>query len=311
MNDDSLNEKTAITKTYEKELVIMNLKLKEFNEKLNSMCLSLSNVEIENGISYLDGKNLIFSLYIKNLIEYVSSRSLLNKEVKETQFKELLYFKLLLEKTKVIDLKLANQLEKHKRIAESGNAFQEDAIKSKIFSTLDEEEVKIKNVKSKFIGKEESKEKFAINKTYFDFTETKDEKVDRIKKQEKAKEKLKDSEMYKEMMDEYYDRPDEIKGEDDTHLARYMKEVDKYEEEMMNKVWVSKKKIKELKRKDRKNENLNNIHNEMKNLNELINGINDNEVKQNNKDIAYNNFKKTILNEKKSTEKMLNKKRKK
>lgn len=307
-----MNEiKANITKTYEKELVTLNKKLKEFNEKVNAMSTSLGNLEIENGISYLDGKNLVFSLYLKNLIEYISCRSFLNKEIKEPQFKELLYYKLLLEKTKVIDLKLNNQLEKHKRIVESGNTSVEDTVKSKIFLALDEDENKTKNVKSKFIGKEESKEKFAINKTYFDFTETKDEKQDRIKKQEKAKEKIKSSELYKEMMDEYYDRPEEIKGEEDTHLAKYMKEVDKYEEEMMNKVWVSKKKIKELKRKDRKNENIDNVHSEMKNLNELINGINDSEIKQNTKDAAYNNFKKTILNDKKSAEKMLNKKRKK
>lgn len=307
-----MNEiKANITKTYEKELVTLNKKLKEFNEKVNAMSTSLGNLEIENGISYLDGKNLVFSLYLKNLIEYISCRSFLNKEIKEPQFKELLYYKLLLEKTKVIDLKLNNQLDKHKRIVESGNSSVEDTVKSKIFLALDEEEVKVNNVKSKFIGKEESKEKFAINKTYFDFTETKDEKQDRIKKQEKAKEKIKSSELYKEMMDEYYDRPEEIKGEEDTHLVKYMKEVDKYEEEMMNKVWVSKKKIKELKRKDRKNENIDNVHSEMKNLNELINGINDSEIKQNTKDAAYNNFKKTILNDKKSAEKMLNKKRKK
>lgn len=260
-----------LVQTYEKELLNMDKKLKDFNSKLLKMTDSLDQIEIENGLSYFDGKNILIGLYMKTMTEFVKNK--VNGEYSDNQVKNLLMMKLIQDKFKVIDNKIENQISKHYRIADEGKINLEDNIKSNILSLKEEKKDKnqITEKKSKFKNADESK--YLANKSYFDFTETKTEKKERQKKLEKAKQKLKDTEFYNEMLDEMDDRPEEFKGENDTHYGRYMKEVENYEEEMLHKVNVSKKKIKQLKRKDRKDDDINNFTSELKNIEKVINNI--------------------------------------
>jgi hypothetical protein len=256
---------------YEKELLNMDKKLKDFNSKILKMTDSLEHIEIENGLSYLDGKNLLLGLYMKTITEFIKNK--VSGEYSDNQIKNLLMMKLIQDKFKVIDNKIENQMSKHYRIADEGRTNVEENIKSNILS-LKEEKVDKKvttEKKSKYKNADESK--YQANKSYFDFTETKTEKKERQKKLEKAKQKLKDTEFYNEMLDEMDDRPEEFRGENDTHYGRYMKEVEKYEEDMLHKVNVSKKKIKQLKKKDRKDDDINNFAAELKNIEKVINNI--------------------------------------
>ena len=280
-------------KAYDKVLGKMNKQVEEYNEKLETMIESLDKIEIEKGISYLDGKNLLLSIYLKLLTEFIQNK--VNGNRNEELIKNLLYIKLVLEKSKVIDMKLNNKLEKHQRIA-NGEA-DVNTYKSNILN-LNEEPEKIVT-KSKFMSEEASKEKYKASNMYFDFTETTNEKKERKKNILKDKEKIKNSEFYKDMLEEIDDRPEEYKGEIDTHLGRYMNEVEKYEEDMLSKVYVSKKTVKDLKKKDRKEEDLNNFTSELKYLDSVFSNNNNEERDSNMKDHALSKFKKQIKTEKK------------
>lgn len=278
MKDNNISIKPEINEntiqTYEKELFTMNKRLKDFNSKVTKMSESINNIEIENGISYLDGKNIFMSLYMKSLLEYIQNK--VNGKYSEDQVKNLLLLKMFQEKSKVIDLKLSSQLAKHYKIAEEGRVTEEDTLKSNILNLKEEDDdtqVDGKNKKqsSKFKSAEDSK--YEANKLYFDFTETGREKKDRQKDLEKAKKKIKSSELYNELLDEIDDRPEEY-NPDNTHYGKYMKEVEKYEDDMLTKVYVSKKKIKELKRKDMKDDDLGNFGSEIKNLDKVLNSLN-------------------------------------
>jgi hypothetical protein len=260
-----------LVQSYEKELLTMDKKLKDLNSKLLKMTDSLDSIEIENGLSYFDGKNILIGLYMKTITEFIKNK--VNGDFSNSQIKNLLLMKLIQDKFKVIDNKIENQISKHHRIASEGKVNIDDNLKSNILS-LKEEKIEKTNSeikKSKFKNAEESK--YQANKSYFDFTETKTEKKERQKKLEKAKQKLKDTEFYNEMLDEMDDRPEEFKGENDTHYGRYMKEVEKYEEDMLHKVNISKKKIKQLKKKDKQNDDINNFTSELKNIEKVINNI--------------------------------------
>ena len=266
----SLNE-AEVTETEEK-LFNINQKLEEFNQKVLKMKDSVENLEVEYGISYLDGKNIFSGLYLKTV----------------------------LEKSKIIDLKLSNQISKHHKIAEEETVNKEETIKSRILDDNEEEteekEKKGKETK-KFKSAEESK--YRAQNLYFDFTETNQEKKERKKNLEKAKDKLKNSEFYKEMIDELDTRPEEYKGELNTNYGKFMKEVNDYEENMMTKVLISKRKIKDLKKKDKKEEDLSNFNSELKNLSSILGDNMKSEEDSRKKENAYNKMKKKLKLDKK------------
>lgn len=275
MNDTSNNSFCEIDskaiQNYEKELFNMDKKLKDLNSKLLKMTYSLDEIEIENGLSYFDGKNLLFGVYMKSIVDYINNKVCGKYSVNQT--KNLLMMKIIQEKYKVIDNKFANQLAKHYRIANEGKINEEDNLKSNILNLKEEQTIANEPITKPSKYKNASESKYQANKLHFEFTETKTEKKERQKKLEKAKQKLKDTEFYNEMLDEVDDRPEEYKGENDTHYGRYMKEVEQYEEDMLHKVNISKKKIKQLKKKDRKDDDINNFTSELKNIEKVINNI--------------------------------------
>mmetsp|Transcript_27724 Transcript_27724/g.28874 ORF Transcript_27724/g.28874 Transcript_27724/m.28874 type:complete len:345 (+) Transcript_27724:7-1041(+) len=306
MSSHFLTLNDSNVKSFEKEAFDMNKKVEDLNSKIQKMTSSVNALEIEHGISYLDGKNLLLSLYMNNLLQFTSNKA--NGEHSEDLTKSLLYMKMVLEKSKVIDLKIASQLIKHQRIAEEGKISQEDNLKSRILNQGDdneeedqgEEENKQKKVKSQSKYKSAEESKYNAGRNYFDFTETKQEKKERRNEIDKSKHRIKNSELFNELEDEVTDRPEEFKGEQNTHLGNYMKEVQDYEEDMLTKVYVSKKKVKELKRKDRKEEDLNNFTTELKNLDKVLNNKDSGENDEYAKEVAMNKFKKQLKNEKKT-----------
>jgi U3 small nucleolar ribonucleoprotein protein LCP5 len=93
----------------------------EVNKKLMFLDTSLDTekADMKCGISYLDAKNHMMLVYLTNLIMF-SMLKTGGRDVDKSEItKKLVYLKTLLEKTKVIDLRLKSQIDKIIRISES------------------------------------------------------------------------------------------------------------------------------------------------------------------------------------------------
>ena len=307
---------------FKNNINILSSKVDELNDKISTFTNSLSNLEIENGLSYLDSKNMFLSLYMSELTNFINFK--VQGKYNENIIKNLINMKVTQEKLKVIDTKIKPQLDRMQRLAE-GDITEENTSKPRIMDEFENEEedeleeekkvikekkiskktsegkvIKFKNpnktkeiiqpksnidaeeidnkttetkdLKEKKIdGNKTSDDKYKLNKLYFHFNETNEEKNNRRKDIEKKKEKLKNSELYRELVNEISDRPEEI-GDDysKSHVGKYMKQVDDYERDMMTRVFVGKKTIKHLRKRDQKDEDLGNFNSELKHLDSIF-----------------------------------------
>lgn len=90
------------------------------NTKLSGLLTSFKSnkAETKYGISYLDTKNNMMLLYLSNLIFYSLSKASGDRIEDNSVVKKLIYLKTLLEKSKVIDLKLKSQIDRLVKISE-------------------------------------------------------------------------------------------------------------------------------------------------------------------------------------------------
>jgi hypothetical protein len=93
----------------------------EVNKKLNFLDSNLDNdkADMKCGISYLDSKNHLMIVYLTNLVMFSMMKTNGMDIDKSEITKRLVYLKTLLEKTKVIDLRLKSQIEKLIRSSEN------------------------------------------------------------------------------------------------------------------------------------------------------------------------------------------------
>lgn len=266
------------------ELMSLNSKIEDFNGKTLKMLSSIDNIDYKHGISYLDAKNTLLSLYVNEILGFVGDK--LGGSVSEKRIKKLVNLKVTQEKMKAIDKKMESQLDKYQRIA-NGESETQSTLKPNIFELAVDDEEEIQS-KSKFLDKDQSK--YAPSKLYFNFSESTDDKKKRQKDIDKKKDKIQNSEFYKEMKNELSEKPAE-EGVDDTHLGRYMKEVDDYERDHYTPVLISKKKIKQLKKKDRKEQDIGNFANEL-NLESIFREEQNEKKESYAKDEAFGKFKK-------------------
>lgn len=286
---------------FQQELIALNNQYEDFTTKATNMINALDNIDINHGISYIDSKNLMLSLYMKNLLKFCKNK--LYGQYDEGLIRKLINLKVTQEKMKAIDTKVESQISKYQRIAEGE---QEKNIYKPDLDFEDEEDEEEKT------QKKTEKSKYKPGKLYFDFMETNDDKNKRRKNIDKAKEKMRNSEYFRELQNELSERPEEI-GDDftKTNLGKYLKEVDKYERDNMTNVFVSKKTLKDLRKQDRQDDDLGNFASELKNLTSIFR---DEEKERNfkkSKDDAMAKIKKKFIKEKSKEGKVLNKKREK
>lgn len=300
---------TIITKDdkdkFNKELVNLFDKYKEINQKIKKMTSSIDSLSIENGISYLDAKSLLLGIYMKDILSYCRLKTK-GKGENEKLIKRLVNLKVTQEKLKIIDNKLENQIKKYERLADGES--QEYLHKPNLLN--EDEDADEDNLEKEEKTVEEGKPKYKPSKQYFDFYENKDETNKRKKDIEKAKDKLRNSEYLNELRNEYSDKPEEI-GDDfsKTHEGKYLKEVDKYERDYMTNVLVNKKYLKSLRKKDKKENDLNEITNELKHLSTIIEGENKLYKNERIRENELSKVKKKIQNEKSKFESGLKRKR--
>jgi hypothetical protein len=94
----------------------------EVTKKLTFLNSSLDSdkAEMGYGISYLDAKNNMMLVYLTNLIMY-STMKTAGQDIDDTDtVKQLIYIKTILERSKVIDLKIKSQIDRLIKLAERG-----------------------------------------------------------------------------------------------------------------------------------------------------------------------------------------------
>ena len=277
--------------------------------------------ELQYGLSFFESKQDMMIIYISNLLNYCKAKIEGEKSVLDLPFiDDNIKIASLIERIKVIEMKLQHLINKtinvnndEKNKVKMGSEMD---LKPKILSVFnkneendenfeeeeeEEKEEKInKNIKKKKKIYMDKSEKYKIKSENIDFYENKEDKKKRRRQLDRDKEKIRNSEMMRNLREEMSDNPTLFDNNSNSYLNKYMKEVEKYENEHFVNITVPKKVIKQLKKKDNNVDDLLKIDTNLKLLSNTINekGYSDKSNKSKDK------FKS------KSTKKFLNKKRK-
>ena len=320
---ESSNDKEDSNKISEEELTLFNTKLHSIHKGINTLKSKFTSLieniqkedyELQYGLSFFEAKQDMMNTYITNLLNYcylkicgeepLSGNNLISDNIRISS---------LIERVKVIEMKLQHLINKTININNKDKnnieTTTEMDLKPKILSIYnksneeDEEESeddnlnksKNKNKKNKMNTYMEKSELYKLKNKDVDFYETKAEKRNRKRQIERGKEKIRNSEMMRDLKNEMSDKPINFDNNSNSYLNKYMKEVEQYEREHFVNITVPKKVIKQLKRKDN---NVDDLYKLDSNLKILSNTLNDNFDKNKNS------------NKDKKPKKFLNKKRK-
>ena len=328
-NNNSNNEKETESdkkdkeKISEEELNIFNNKLHSIQKGINTLKSKFSSLienikkddyELQYGLSFFESKQDMMNIYITNLLQYCYTKICATQPISGMPLvSDNIKISSLIERVKVIEMKLQHLINKTINTTNKDNnnmqLTNEMDLKPKILSVYNNEENEEENESDD--DNENKKEKKAKNKkmkTYMekselyklknkdvDFYETKAEQKNRKRQLERGKEKIRNSEMMRDLKNEISDKPINFDNNSNSYLNKYMKEVEKYEKDHFVNITVPKKIIKQLKRKD---DNVDDLYKLDTNLKILSNTLNDNYDKNKNKNSKADKNKKKFLNKK-------------
>ena len=329
-DDENLIEKNGSekednnsNKINEEDLNIFSNKLHSIQKGINTLKSKFSSLieniqkedyELQYGLSFFESKQDMMIIYISNLLNYCYTKICGNQSISGMPIiTDNIKIASLIERIKVIEMKLQHLINKTININNKDkNNIQttnEMDLKPKILSIYNNsnEEEENEEKESESEGKKEKKKKNKL-KTYMekselyklknkdvDFYETKTEQRNRKRQIERGKEKIRNSEMMRNLKNEMSDKPMSFDNNSNSYFNKYMKEVEEYEKDHFVNITVPKKVIKQLKRKDENVDDLYKIDSELKILSNTLND-------------SYNKKNKTIGNKK--AKKFLNRKRK-
>jgi U3 small nucleolar ribonucleoprotein protein LCP5 len=259
----------------------------EVNKSLSSLLTNIQEgkVETKYGLTYLDAKNQLFLSYLINLQQYTIMKAKGESGISNKQaIKDLIYLKTILEKSKVIDLKLKTQVDRLLKLSEKdenmndGNIeIEEGDFRPKILEQEEDEE-EVEALQEKKLD-DKKKMKYAVNKRMNEFFETKNENKQRINKIEKMKEKNKNSEAYRALRSEFSEMPEEINGAY-TEYDKARQAMEEYEDDHFINIKISKKDKKKMNKMQIQDNDFTNIGKEFKNLGSILNHEAEEEVER-------------------------------
>lgn len=227
-NDEEAKEITEDDKTlYKNTLLSICSNLDEFDKK-NSVILKNfkeNKIEIKYGLSYMEAKQHIFIIYLEYLMYYdmlkLQGESIKNHPI----LKKLIFYRNLLERMKVVDLKLKPQIDRLLKLSEQdenqnkvddvSNSYNNQQFKPQILdmdiSDNEEEMEENRNEQEKESKKlKKAQQKYKIKKNIQEFYETNEDNKKRQKKINKMKDKIRNSEFYNDLKDEFSENPKEF-----------------------------------------------------------------------------------------------------
>lgn len=231
----------------------------EVNNKMSTLITNLKSekAEIKYGVSYLDAKNNMMLIYLLNIVLYSLNKSQGNYD--EKVIKNLIYLKTILEKSKVIDLKLKSQIERLIKLSEKSEddivnqleastkennkaqkvkEIEEGDYKPNILNdendeTEGEEEEEFNKEEKKVLvnknksystvisNKDKAQAKYKVNKEFGTFFETNQEKKTNKSRLEKVKNKVANSQLYKDLKSKYSEAPEEYNPYNSNYVRNF------------------------------------------------------------------------------------------
>jgi hypothetical protein len=294
IHDENYTPSTEDKLKFTSYFTSMRGSIDEVNKKLASVIdtfKSSDKAEMKYGISYYDAKNNLMILYLSQLTYYFTLKSSGKKVDNHQMIKNLIYLKTLMEKTKIIDLKLKTQIDKLIKLADKEEDIDETTktnkdesnFKPRILNDEDEDmEIEDANEPDENIEKDKNKIKYKVKKDTMEFFETTRENKNRKKKLEKANEKIRNSEYLKKLKEDFSNNPNEINSYN-THYEKALKEVEDYENEHFQLVKIPKREQKRLRKLDRETDDIANISKEYKQINKILFNDEHEEYEQQNK----------------------------
>ena len=316
--DKDKKNKENEEKISEEELNAFNTKLHNIQKAVNTLKSKFGSLieniqkedyELQYGLSFFESKQDMMLIYISNLLNYCFTKISGNQSISDLPIiPENIKISSLIERIKVIEMKLQHLINKTVNVSnQEKNKIQttnEMELKPKILSIYNKdneedeqeeeesEEKKQKNVKKKKLTYLDKSEVYKVKSENFDFYDDKEEKKKRKRQLIRDKEKIRNSEMIRNLKNEMSDNPINFDNNSNSYYNKYMKEKEEYEKEHFVNITVPKKVIKQLKRKDNNVEDLYKLDTDLKILSNTINEDKNNSSKSKSKDnFSYKNFK--------------------
>ena len=265
--------------TFNNTINTIKTEIDKVNSQLDTLDKNLDNetIELKYGLSFFEAKYQMFIMYLTELICYMSEKISAKESVENSPIiKQLLILKGLIEKSKVIDMKLKPQIDRLLSIADNKEKNIETGLKSRLLENENSNEEMSENENLNDSDEEINKQiknrekaKYKVNKANIEFFETKNEKRERQRQIEHDKEKLRDNEFIKELKEEMSDKPKLIESYN-SKKEKYMKEIEDYENEHFTNLRVPKKVLKRLNKADRKIEDLNFFEKELRQTSNVL-----------------------------------------
>ena len=267
--------------TFNNTINTIKTEIDKVNSQLDTLDKNLDNetIELKYGLSFFEAKYQMFIMYLTELICYMSEKISAKESVENSPIiNQLIILKGLIEKSKVIDMKLKPQIDRLLSIADNKEKNIESGLKSRLLENDNSNEEISENENLNEENSEEElnkqiknreKAKYKINKANIEFFETKNEKRERKRQIEHDKEKLRDNEFIKELKEEMSNKPKLIESYN-SKKEKYMKEIEDYENEHFTNLRVPKAVLKRLNKADRKLEDLNFFEKELRQTSNVL-----------------------------------------
>ena len=267
--------------TFNNTINTIKTEIDKVNSQLDTLDKNLENetIELKYGLSFFEAKYQMFIMYLTELICYMSEKISAKESVENSPIiNQLIILKGLIEKSKVIDMKLKPQIDRLLSIADNKEKNIETGLKSRLLENDNSNEEISENENLNEENSEEElnkqiknreKAKYKINKANIEFFETKNEKRERKRQIEHDKEKLRDNEFIKELKEEMSNKPKLIESYN-SKKEKYMKEIEDYENEHFTNLRVPKAVLKRLNKADRKLEDLNFFEKELRQTSNVL-----------------------------------------
>ena len=306
--DKEIKKNDNEEKISEEDLNTFNNKLHSIQKGVNTLKskfgalienIKKDDYELQYGLSFFESKQDMMLIYITNLLNYCYTKLLGQESITESPIiSDNIKLASLIERIKVIEMKLQHLINKTINVnnQEKNNGQQgtnEMDLKPKILSMYNKNENEDENEEenNKNNEEEESEEKnekktqkkkkmktyldksevYKVKSENFDFYENKEDKKRRRRQLDRDKEKIRNSEMMRNLREEMSDNPISYDNGSNSYYNKYMKEVEEYEKEHFVNITVPKKVIKQLKKKDNNIDDLSKIDTELKILSNTLN----------------------------------------
>ena len=303
MKDKEIKNLENDEKISEEEINTFNGKLHSIQKGLNTLKSKFDSLienmkkddyELQYGLSFFESKQDMMIIYISNLLNYCKAKIEGEKSILDLPFiDDNIKIASLIERIKVIEMKLQHLINKTINVNnDDKNKIKmgsEMDLKPKILSIFNKNEDNEENIEEEEEEKREKEEekvkksakkkkiymdkneKYKIKSENIDFYENKEDKKKRRRQLDRDKEKIRNSEMMRNLREEMSDNPTLYDNNSNSYLNKYMKEVEKYENDHFVNITVPKKVIKQLKKKDNNVDDLLKIDTNLKLLSNTIN----------------------------------------